>query len=280
MTPAELLQDHERRPRNLGRLADAHGHGTVGSIVAGRALRVFVTLDGAGRIALMKHQVFNAADQAAAASVLSELLPGRTPAEARALGPADLAAHLGGLDWKDLPPQIWAFQALGAALDQATGCESDWQGDREPYATPLVCRCHGVDEARVLGAIADGATSVQAIEDATLAASGCGSCRRELQRLLDEANGKTAAKQIAPIAPRSGPGGRIALLRQIQGALAATLGQYRDAGLHLELWDLDSTRVLLKAPADADPRLKEQAEDRLTRLLKDQVDPLLRIDLL
>ena len=39
MTPVELLEDHARRPRNVGKLLNATAVGDVGSIVVGDALR-------------------------------------------------------------------------------------------------------------------------------------------------------------------------------------------------------------------------------------------------
>ena len=42
MTPAELLDDHQRKPRNVGKLLNASAVGDVGSIVVGDALEPFL----------------------------------------------------------------------------------------------------------------------------------------------------------------------------------------------------------------------------------------------
>src|SRR4051812_21803240 len=102
MTPAELYDDHRRRPRNLGKLANAHAVGDVGSIVAGDALRFYLQLDGE-RIAAAKFQVFNCQGQVAAASVVSELVVGRSLDQAAELRARDVCVHLGGLDPAELP---------------------------------------------------------------------------------------------------------------------------------------------------------------------------------
>ena len=46
MTPVELLEDHARRPRNVGKLLNATAVGDVGSIVVGDALRFYIQVAG------------------------------------------------------------------------------------------------------------------------------------------------------------------------------------------------------------------------------------------
>ncbi|MHC5068283.1 MAG: iron-sulfur cluster assembly scaffold protein, partial [Planctomycetota bacterium] len=56
MDACSQLAAHGREPRNMGRLDGADGTATVGSIMAGRALRWFVRLDGE-RVAEARYQV-------------------------------------------------------------------------------------------------------------------------------------------------------------------------------------------------------------------------------
>ncbi len=62
-----------------------------------------------------------------------------------------------------------------------------------------VCACFGVPEGRILAAIRDGATSVEAIGAKLRAGTNCGSCKPELKRLITEAGSRemTRAKQGA-----------------------------------------------------------------------------------
>jgi NAD(P)H-nitrite reductase large subunit len=48
----------------------------------------------------------------------------------------------------------------------------------------LVCFCHGVLEAEIRQAIADGATTLAEIQAKTRASTGCGGCMPEVERLL------------------------------------------------------------------------------------------------
>jgi assimilatory nitrate reductase catalytic subunit len=50
-----------------------------------------------------------------------------------------------------------------------------------PPPSPLVCACHGVTAAAILGC---GADDVEAAGAATRAGTGCGSCRPEIAALL------------------------------------------------------------------------------------------------
>ena len=96
-SPIEVLDDHIRRPRNVGKLLNASAVGDIGSIVVGDALRFYIGVAD-NRITQAKFQVFNCSDQIAAASLVTEVAAGRTLDEAERLGPNELCAHVGGLD--------------------------------------------------------------------------------------------------------------------------------------------------------------------------------------
>jgi nitrite reductase (NADH) large subunit len=48
-----------------------------------------------------------------------------------------------------------------------------------------LCKCNGVSKGRILEALHDGHRTIDAICRATRAGTGCGSCRRDVQRLMD-----------------------------------------------------------------------------------------------
>ncbi len=251
MTPAELLDDHHRKPRNLGKLLNATVSGDIGSIVAGDALRFYLKLEGE-RISQARFQVFNAADQVAAASAVTELAIGKTLDEALALRPTDVCAHLGGLDPGDLPPQIWGLEGLRAAIAVQRGDLPEADEDLEP----VLCRCHGIPEETVRQSIqVMGLEDVQAVVDATGAGTGCGSCRADIPRLLAEAKG-APPKAEAP--RRAGPSGRIPTLMRIQKLVAEKIQpQAQVHGGTVELWDFDGSAVVasVKGVSDEQRRL-------------------------
>ena len=48
-----------------------------------------------------------------------------------------------------------------------------------------ICNCNGVTKARLTAAIADGCRSLRALCDATRAGTGCGSCKPQVQQVLE-----------------------------------------------------------------------------------------------
>lgn len=53
-----------------------------------------------------------------------------------------------------------------------------------PAASPMICVCHGVDAASIGAAIQSGCADVDEVGTATLAGTGCGSCRPEIAGIL------------------------------------------------------------------------------------------------
>jgi NifU-like protein len=275
MTPLELLDDHARRPRNIGKLLNASAVGDVGSIVIGDALRLYIKVEGEApeeRLAALKFQVFNSQAQLGAASVITELAQGKTLTEAVEIGVPEVCAHLGGLSHLDLPARLWASDGLRAAI-------ATWQGTEVPadieLERPLLCRCLGIPEETVRQAIAVRAlTDIDAVVAATTAGSRCGSCRIDISSLLDAASAKPAA---APAA--AAPVTRIQLLARINACAREVLAPYRAQGGDLELWDLQGGRIQVRARGSlaANDDARREAMAALEVALKSQVDPTLSI---
>ncbi len=277
MTPDELLDDHARRPRSLGKLLNASAVGDVGSIVAGDALRFYLKLEGAKgeeRIAAARFQVFNCQGQIGPASVVAEMVVGRSLAEAETLGVAEVCAQLGGLSHLELPPRLWGLDGLRAAA--ATWRGADLPADIE-LELPLLCRCMGIPEETVRQAIAVRTLEhVDAIVEATGAGSVCGSCRADMPALL--ARGAASASSAAPgTAPREG---RIALLRRIESHAQDVLARLRAEGSDLELWDLDGLRLRVRAHGriSEDRTARDAALAALEAALRAAVDPALTVE--
>lgn len=237
MTPAELLDDHQRRPRNLGKLAGASAIGDIGSIIVGDALRFYVVVDD-GRIREAKFQVFNCQGQLAAASVVCEMAQGKTLAEAYAIDHAAVCDHLGGLDPMRLPPQLWGLEGLRTAIDAYEGRDGDFHRDQDP----LLCRCHGVSEQAVRDSIAlGGATTVEAVGVATKAGTGCGTCQADIRRWIER--GGQAERAKGPAVGGKPVVGRIQTLHKISELIHAEF-----AGI--EPWDIDGKIVRVRLAAD------------------------------
>jgi nitrogen fixation NifU-like protein len=107
------------QPKNLGEMADADAVGTAGSEGCGDMLRMWVKFreDAQGKKVIDRatFQTFGCETAIAVASVATELVAGKTVAEALDLSGSDLASSLGALP----PMKIHCAQLVEGALRSA-----------------------------------------------------------------------------------------------------------------------------------------------------------------
>jgi len=116
----ERLQAALARPQNLGELPDADAVGTVGNSDCGEMLRLWVKFreeNGRKVIDRATFQSFGCETAIAVASLATELIRGKTAAEALALKTEQLAGELGPLP----PMKIHCAQLVEGALRSALG---------------------------------------------------------------------------------------------------------------------------------------------------------------
>ena len=115
----QRITDAVAKPKNLGEMSDADAVGTVGSEGCGDMLRMWVKFrqDAQGRKVIDRatFQTFGCETAIAVASVATELVAGKTVAEALDLSGADLASSLGALP----PMKIHCAQLVEGALRSA-----------------------------------------------------------------------------------------------------------------------------------------------------------------
>ena len=113
------IQDAVSHPKNLGEMVDADSVGTAGSEGCGDMLRMWVKFkeDASGRKVIDRatFQTFGCETAIAVASVATELVSGKTIAEALEMSSNDLAAPLGALP----PMKIHCAQLVESALRSA-----------------------------------------------------------------------------------------------------------------------------------------------------------------
>jgi NifU-like protein involved in Fe-S cluster formation len=118
-----------KNPQNLGEMENADAIGTVGSADCGDMLRMWVKFkeeDGRKVIDRATFQTFGCQTAIAVASVATEMLAGKTVAEAMTMSGEDLAAPLGALP----PVKIHCAQLVEGALRSALS------GDRAEAPAP------------------------------------------------------------------------------------------------------------------------------------------------
>ena len=111
----EAVLDHFRNPRNAGELRDATAAVEVTNPVCGDILKLSVRCE-AGRIAEARFLCRGCTTAIACASLLTEELRGRTPAEARGITAEALSSSLGGLPAATFHGAQLAAEAVAALL--------------------------------------------------------------------------------------------------------------------------------------------------------------------
>ena len=112
------IQDALANPQNMGELANADAVGTVGNADCGEMLRLWVKFkqqDGKEVIDRATFQSFGCETAIAVASLATELIRGKTAAEALSLKTEELAGELGPLP----PMKIHCAQLVEGALRSA-----------------------------------------------------------------------------------------------------------------------------------------------------------------
>jgi nitrogen fixation NifU-like protein len=114
---SQQLLDHFEHPRNAGVLERPDASALIENPACGDILRLSLRLAD-GHIAEIRFQAKGCVASMGCASALTELVLGKSPAEARALRREELLVAVGGLPPASLHATHLAFDALNAALDQ------------------------------------------------------------------------------------------------------------------------------------------------------------------
>ncbi|MDA8105243.1 MAG: Fe-S cluster assembly protein NifU, partial [Nitrospiraceae bacterium] len=166
------------KPKNVGEIPDADAVGEVGSIICGDALKLFLKLDKeTGKITDAKFQTFGCASAIASSSALTELVKGKTLAEALKISNQDIADFLGGLPEQKMHCSVMGREALEAAI-------ANYRGEKIPQKEEgkLVCKCFDVSEEKIRKvAVENHLTTVDEITNFTKAGGGCGECIPQIE---------------------------------------------------------------------------------------------------
>jgi NifU-like protein involved in Fe-S cluster formation len=112
---SEAVLDHFQNPRNAGTLDAPTATVSVENPVCGDILELSARLE-AGRIAEARFRTRGCVTALACSSLLTELLRGKTPAEARAITSEQISEALGGLPQATLHGAQLARDAVQALL--------------------------------------------------------------------------------------------------------------------------------------------------------------------
>jgi nitrogen fixation protein NifU and related proteins len=114
---SDAVLDHFRNPRNAGELAGADATVRVSNPVCGDILQLAARLN-AGRIAEVRFLCRGCTTSIACASLLTEQIQGKSPAESRLLTAESLSQALGGLPAATFHGAQLAADGLRALLQE------------------------------------------------------------------------------------------------------------------------------------------------------------------
>lgn len=232
--------DHFMNPRNMGEIPDATCVGEVGSLACGDALKLMLKLDENKRIVDVKFQTFGCASAIASSSALTEIIKGMTIDEAANVTNADIAKYLGGLPEQKMHCSVMGREALEAAIANFRSGASD----KHVLEGRVVCTCFGVTENEIERVVRENSlTEVEQVTNYCKAGGGCGSCKGEIQKIIDRIGGAMRRESV-PQRPK-----RLTNIQKIQMIQETIDREIRPAlaqdGGDIELIDVDGDRVLV-----------------------------------
>ena len=131
------IEEAVKNPRNLGEMENADAIGTVGSPDCGDMLRMWIKFkeeNGRKVIDRATFQSFGCQTAIAVASVATELLAGKTIAEAQSMSGEELAAPLGALP----PVKIHCAQLVEGALRHALASDKQLPNESPANQSPTL----------------------------------------------------------------------------------------------------------------------------------------------
>jgi NifU-like protein len=229
---SDIVKEHYKNPKNVGSIENADAIGEAGSLTCGDALKIYLKINDKGVITNAKFQTFGCGSAVASSSILTEMVIGKTVEEAKKITNKQIAEKLGGLPPEKMHCSVMVSEALEDALKNYTG-ESKIPVDDDKK---IICKCFDVTQGEIKKAIKQGAVTLDALQSATSAGLGCGRCKDNLKRILDENIPK-------PQAEAADVGFILKVNKVIEQTIASELA--KDCG-GLELVDIKGKDVYVK----------------------------------
>lgn len=181
---SDKVKDHFLHPRNARVLEDANAVGDVGSIICGDALRLMLKINpDTNIIEDAAFQTYGCGSAIASSSALTEMIKGKSLAEAEKITNQEIADYLGGLPPEKMHCSVMGREALDAAIANYHGQSYENSHDDGE----IVCHCFGVGINKIKKVVWENKlTTVEEVTNYTKAGGGCQSCHMRIEEIIDE----------------------------------------------------------------------------------------------
>lgn len=276
----DTVMDNFYHPKNMGTMDDANAVGEVGSIVCGDALKLYLKIKD-NRIEDAKFQTFGCGSAIASSSMLTELIKGKTIEEAKKITNQDIVDALGGLPKEKMHCSVMGQEALEAAIKNFYGESSEHTEEDEGR---LVCRCFNVHEKKLRQHIIENKLkTLQDVMNYTKAGGGCGSCRNEIQDILEDVwtheLAKEADQPVHEIKKEEKQGNKMNNLQRITKIQTVIETKIKpalaDDGGGIDLMDIEGNKVYVKlcGACSCCPSAQFTLYSFVEQTLRDEVSP-------
>ena len=239
---SEKVKDHFFNPRNVGEIKNPDGVGEVGSLACGDALKFMFKLDENKRIKEAKFKTFGCGSAIASASVLTEIVIGKTLEEADKITNKDLANYLDGLPQEKMHCSVMGREALEAAIADYRGI--DYKKQLEGVVT---CKCFGITDKEIERVIKENQLSTVAeVTHYTKAGGGCESCHPKIEEIISKVEGKVSKKPAPEKIPQKQKLTNIQKMKLIEETIEREIRPaLRTDGGDIDLIDIEGNKVIV-----------------------------------
>jgi NifU-like protein len=268
------VMEYFLHPVNAGEIENPDGVGEEGSLACGDALKLTFKLGKDGRIADAKFKTFGCASAIASASIMTEMIKGLTIEEAEKVTNKDIVDKLGGLPEQKMHCSVMGMEALQAAIANYRGGKARAQKKTEGK---VVCTCFGITDKEIEKVIIENdLDSVEQVTNYCKAGGGCGSCRGEIQQIIEKIRGKKEKSVNVSGKPK-----KLTNLQKIQLIQRTISEQIRPLlktdGGDIDLIDIEGSKVIVafrgmcsQCPT-AEFTLKDVVEARLREFVSNDI---------
>jgi len=268
------VMEYFLHPRNAGEIENPDGVGEEGSLACGDALKLTFKLDENGRIADVKFKTFGCASAIASASIMTEMVKGLTIEEAEKITNKDIVDKLGGLPEQKMHCSVMGMEALQAAI---ANYRSGKGLPQKKIEGKIVCTCFGVTDKEIEKVIIENdLDTVEQVTNYCKAGGGCGSCRGEIELIIEKIRGKKTKKDESQTGPK-----KLTNLQKIQLIQRTISEQIRPLlkadGGDIDLIDVEGSKVIVafrgmcsKCPT-AEFTMKDVVEARLKEFVSSDI---------